>query len=108
MSKSLWMQVGPIPDSMFHPKPVNGADIMSEDKEDYLLNSWKGVALDSSNLLSCDYEGETEELTIRFVKGGVYVYDKVPRSVAAGLIEAESPGNYFFVCIKGKFTYHKQ
>lgn len=54
----------------------------------------------SSMLLDCSYNDETEELTVTFTNGKVYCYQDVPRRTYDELIDARSAGKYFNSCKK--------
>ncbi len=43
------------------------------------------------------------ELTIRFVDGGTYVYGMVPRSVFDALLDADSPGGFVNQQVKPRY-----
>lgn len=49
----------------------------------------------SSMLSSCEYNDETEELTVTFTNGKSYTYIDVPRRTYDELISANSAGKYF-------------
>jgi hypothetical protein len=49
----------------------------------------------SSMLSSCDYNDESEELTVTFTNGKSYTYIDVPRRTYDELIDAKSAGKYF-------------
>ena len=53
------------------------------------------VAVESSNILSVGYDEALSVLEVEFKGGSVYQYSGVPKEIAMGLIEAESPGKYF-------------
>lgn len=59
--------------------------------------------VESSNLRSAGYEDTV--LEIEFLDGGVYQYFDVPQAIYDGLIQAESPGKYFWANIRGAFRY---
>lgn len=63
--------------------------------------------LASSNIRSISYDADTETLDVEFQSGGVYRYSGVPKSVYTGLINATSPGRFFFNRIKGDYSYKK-
>lgn len=52
----------------------------------------------SSMLSSCQYDDESEELTVIFTNGKSYTYIDVPRRTYDKLIEARSAGKYFNMC----------
>ena len=59
----------------------------------------------SSNLAAVAYDGRT--LTIAFHSGGVYAYFRVPLWEYAGLMRAESHGQYFHARIKNRYTHRR-
>jgi lysyl-tRNA synthetase class 2 len=61
----------------------------------------------SSNLDECDYDPDTDNLTIRFQSGDEYTYFNVPPSVYRGLTAASSAGEYFHRQIKGRYQYER-
>jgi hypothetical protein len=61
------------------------------------------IPVESSNLRSVGYEDNI--LEIEFQDGGVYQYFDVPKPIYDGLIQAESPGKYFWANIRGAFRY---
>jgi hypothetical protein len=65
------------------------------------MSQWQ--QLESSNLKRCMYDIETETLAIQFASGKVYTYQGVPASIYNGLLEADSPGQYFNNNIKGVY-----
>jgi hypothetical protein len=65
------------------------------------------MQLKSSRIKSAEYNDSTGVLTVEFYKGGKYKYYSVPETVYQGLIRSSSPGNYFDLAIKGKYTYRK-
>ena len=52
-------------------------------------------SFESSMLSSCDYDTETEELTVTFNGGKSYNYIDVSRRTYDELTEAKSAGKYF-------------
>jgi hypothetical protein len=57
----------------------------------------------SSHIHSAGYDPETQTMTVKFHKGGVYHYHGVPESVHTKLLNAESAGNFMHNNVKGKF-----
>lgn len=51
--------------------------------------------LTSRHLKSCDYNLNTQELSIEFRDGKKYRYEDVPRETFDGLLAAPSAGQYF-------------
>ena len=60
--------------------------------------------LASSNLDAFEYDAATQRLTIRFKSGKSYSYGSVPETVAEGLKDASSPGQYFNSAIKNIYA----
>lgn len=56
---------------------------------------------ESSMLNACAYDDETNELTVQFTNGKLYVYEEVPIETYRELISAESAGRYFNSIKKG-------
>jgi lysyl-tRNA synthetase, class II len=61
--------------------------------------------LDSSVLSGCRYDPDHEQLWLRFRTGDLYLYQMVPATVAKGLLEANSHGEYFNRAIRGRFPF---
>jgi hypothetical protein len=59
----------------------------------------------SSNLSTCAYNPETQELAVTFQSGEQYTYSSVPESVWHGLKHAASAGSYFYRNIRSIFNY---
>lgn len=59
----------------------------------------------SSAIASIFYDEETKELTVSFVKGGVWVFQGVDSQTAEAFESAGSQGTYFNVEIRGKYSY---
>jgi hypothetical protein len=55
----------------------------------------KRVPVESSAIASIGYDDETETLEVEFTSGTVYRYLRVPASVAAAFVDADSRGKYF-------------
>jgi len=58
----------------------------------------------SSVIRSFTYDAEACRLTIRFVSGRLYIYERVPPDVARGLAEAPSSGVFFNAAIRDRFV----
>lgn len=64
----------------------------------------------SSLIAAYGYEPKTEQMDIRFHKGGTYRYSNVPQEVFEGFLQADSKGRYFLAEIKpngGKYPWEK-
>ena len=63
--------------------------------------------VESSNLVSVGYDGDTATLEIEFKGNSVYQYFDVPDMVYRGLMQAGSKGGYFHGNIRDKYRYVK-
>jgi hypothetical protein len=84
-----------------YPSPTPSVDEAPEDRD---VPIEEPVYFDSSRLA----EGvwfEDGDLQIVFQDSTAYWYYKVPKSVWAGLVVADSPGRYFDQYIKGVYEY---
>lgn len=63
--------------------------------------------LRSSNLLSADYDAQTQTLTISFRSGGTYAYRGVDPETYQGLLGAPSAGSYFAAVIKDGYPFQR-
>ena len=61
----------------------------------------------SSNLASVGYDARAKVLEIEFHSGAIYRYRDVPAEVHAGLMSAESKGQYFVRRIRGRFEFRR-
>lgn len=65
------------------------------------------IEIKSSNLKSAVYNTESEELTVTFNNGSIYIYDKVPWTKFTKFRMAESQGKYFNESISKAHNYKK-
>lgn len=63
--------------------------------------------VESSSVEAVGFDAERNELTIRFVGGGTYVYAMVPRSVFEALLAADSIGAFVNARVKPRFPVRK-
>ncbi|GEK80667.1 KTSC domain-containing protein [Agrococcus baldri] len=63
--------------------------------------------VESSSIEAVGFEPTRNELTVRFVGGGTYVYGMVPRSVFDDLLAAESKGRFVNQRIKPRYPFRK-
>ena len=63
--------------------------------------------IESSNLVSTEYDSETQKLLTTFKNGAVYEYDEVPHKIFAQFRLAESQGKFFNQNISKHFPYKK-
>lgn len=61
----------------------------------------------SSNLSSCAYDADSQDLEVTFQSGETYRYLSVPESVWHGLKHAPSAGGYFYRQIRNTFTFEQ-
>lgn len=62
----------------------------------------------SSNLDWVAYDEEEETLYVQFLNGSLYNYEKVPKDVFEGLLNAGSHGRYFYAKVRNKnYKYNK-
>ncbi|HET7001923.1 MAG TPA: KTSC domain-containing protein [Puia sp.] len=67
----------------------------------------KRDSVQSSNIASIGYDEKSETLEIEFLNGGVYQYFDVPQTIYAGIMSADSHGQYLAQNIKGRFRFSK-
>ena len=65
------------------------------------------IEIQSSNLKGATYNTETEDLTVTFNNGSIYIYDKVPWSKFTKLRMSESQGKFFNENIAKNHKYRK-
>ncbi len=65
------------------------------------------ASVNSTCLDQVFYNGDTQDLTLTFVKGSTYTYAGVAADVAQGLVDAASKGQYFRANILGAYSYRK-
>ena len=64
--------------------------------------------VDSSNIEAIGYDGDSQELHVRFLQSGeTYVYYGVEEWVFQELMQADSKGSYLNTQIKGSYDYGK-
>lgn len=61
----------------------------------------------SSNIEAIGYDPATQELHVRFLTSGTYVYYNVEEWVFDELMQADSKGIYLNSNIKGRYDYAK-
>ena len=66
------------------------------------------IFVDSSNIEAIGYDDDSQELHIRFLSGGNYVYSDVPREIFDDLINAPSKGSFLNREVKGVYRFTKQ
>jgi len=64
-----------------------------------------GQPVDSTNLVSVDYDEWSATLTVEFRNDTVYEYYRVPPGVYAGLMRATSHGGFLASHIRNRFSY---
>ena len=65
------------------------------------------IEIKSSNLQSAFYETDTEDLTVTFNNGSIYVYNKVPWNVFTKFRMADSQGKFFNESIGKTYKFIK-
>jgi hypothetical protein len=65
------------------------------------------ITIQSSNLKNASYNTETEDLTVTFNNGSIYVYNKVPWAKFTKFRMAESQGKFFNEHIGKVHKYQK-
>jgi KTSC domain-containing protein len=66
------------------------------------------IYVDSSNIEAIGYDDDKLELHVRFLAGGYYIYQDVPRQVFDGLMSAPSKGSFLNREVKGVYQFAKQ
>lgn len=61
----------------------------------------------SSNIDSIGYDGQNQEVYVRFLNGGLYVYKGVPEHEFQNLLEASSLGSYLNRNYKNVYPYER-
>lgn len=61
----------------------------------------------SSNIESIGYDEQNQEVYVRFLKGGLYVYKGVPEHEFQNLLEAPSHGSYLHRNFKNVYPYER-
>lgn len=74
---------------------------------EYMAGKLRMLNVDSSNIHSVGYEGDSKTLVVRFHSGTVYSYAGVKPAIALAFMEAESHGSYFHTNIKDRFDAEK-
>jgi len=64
--------------------------------------------MDSSVIAAAGYEPASATLTLKFHSGGIYDYVDVRQTVYAGLLKAESAGQYFHEHILGRYRHRRR
>lgn len=65
------------------------------------------TAVSSSNIESIGYDEQNQEVYVRFIKGGVYVYKDVPEYEFQNLLGAPSHGSYLHRNFKNVYPYER-
>ena len=77
--------------------------IISEKIEGKIIN----VSIKSTNLNNAVYDTESQDLTITFNNGGIYLYNKVPWDVFTKFRMSDSQGKFFNSNIAKTYKYTK-
>lgn len=62
---------------------------------------------ESTCVANVDYDPETEELTVEFIKRGTYKYSGVPLDEYVDFSLADSQGKYFNFYIRDKYSFER-
>ncbi len=63
--------------------------------------------VDSSNIEAIGYDTDNQELHVRFLTSGTYVYYDVEEWVFQEFMQADSKGTYLHYNIKNRYQYAK-
>ena len=63
--------------------------------------------VESTAILSIDYDHERAKLLVRFVSGERYVYVGVPGEVCRSFLDADSKGHFFHAEIRDRYPYNR-
>jgi hypothetical protein len=63
---------------------------------EYKAGRLRMLTVESSNIHSIGYDGDSKNLVVRFKAGSVYVYSDVPERVAVSFVAAESHGSFHY------------
>lgn len=77
--------------------------IISEKIDGKVIN----VDIQSSNLVKASFDTEASALTVTFVSGGIYEYEKVPWEVFTKFRMSDSQGKFFNNNIAKNYSYKK-
>ncbi len=64
--------------------------------------------VDSSNIEQIGYDGDAQELHVRFLSGALYVYSDVPQVVFDELMAAPSKGSHLNRVVKGVYDHRRE
>ena len=67
----------------------------------------KMIPVESSLIAEIGYEDEKEELYVEFKRGGLYMYQGVPKPVFTAMLNAISKGKFFLDNVKNQYEYVK-
>jgi hypothetical protein len=63
------------------------------------------VFVQSRELRWIQFDDQSSKLKVEFLAGGIYEYQRVPKSKYKALLAAESKGRYFNAHIRGHYLY---
>ena len=66
------------------------------------------IKVRSTAIRQVDYDAGSQALTVRFLKGGLAVYEGVPRAVFDAMIKAPSVGRYYRQVIQARYGRRSQ
>jgi ABC-type uncharacterized transport system substrate-binding protein len=62
----------------------------------------------SSYINAVEYDPQTQDLTVTFADGAVFLYSDVPVAEYQRLTRAPSVGKYFYAFIRDSYSYEQQ
>jgi len=65
------------------------------------------IYVDSTNVEAIGYDEDGQELHVRFLSGGYYIYHGVPQGIFDGLMYAPSKGSFLNREVKGIYNCTK-
>ncbi len=66
------------------------------------------IYVDSSNIEAIGYDDDTQELHVKFLSSGYYIYQGVPRQIFDEMMMAQSKGSFLNREVKGVYQFTKQ
>jgi len=64
--------------------------------------------VNSSTILSIDYDEDREEMTVRFRSGSIYTYHQVKPDLYREFLGSDSKGNFLHHRVKGIYAHTKK
>jgi hypothetical protein len=63
--------------------------------------------VESSNVAEIGYDGNDQELWVRFANGALYVYQNVPPDIWDQFVNAPSMGKFIHTHMKNRYPYSR-